>query len=65
MAIKCGADYKYGEVKRDKRIPWKDQVDALAEQYEGFDWTSINAGVIRFVYLSERSENNAEQGLSA
>ena len=38
MTIKCGSEYHIGEVKRNKRIPWEDQVDSLVEQYEGFDF---------------------------
>lgn len=51
---KAGAKYYHGEVKRDPRIPWKDQVEALSEDYEGFDWTSVSCGVIRFVYLRKK-----------
>lgn len=51
---KAGAKYLSGEVKRDPRIPWKDQVDAIAEDYEGFDWTSVSGGVIRFIYLKKK-----------
>ena len=57
MVIKSGAKYHHGEVKRDPRIPWQDQVEALAEDYIGFDWTSVHCGVIRFVYLEKRSDS--------
>lgn len=54
MMIECGAKYQHGEVKRDPRIPYKEQLEALAEDYEGFDWTSVSGGVIRFVYLRKK-----------
>ena len=56
MIVKAGAKYQHGEVRRDPRIPWKDQVESLAEEYIGFDWTSVHGGVIRFVYLEKRSD---------
>ena len=54
--VSAGAKYQHGEVKRDPKIPWKDQVEALAEDYEGFDWISVSGGVIRFIYLRERGD---------
>ena len=52
--VVSGAKYQYGEVKRDPRIPVWDQVESIAEDYEGFDWTSVSGGVIRFVYLRKK-----------
>lgn len=52
--VVAGAKYKHGEVKRDPRIPWKDQIDSIAEDYEGFDWTSVSGGWIRFIYLRKK-----------
>lgn len=52
--IKAGAKYQQGQVKRDPRIPVWEQVESIAEDYEGFDWTSVHGGVIRFVYLRKK-----------
>lgn len=54
--IVAGANYQNGETKRNPRIPLQDQLESLAEDYEGFDWISASGGVIRFVYLKERSD---------
>ena len=56
MIVKSGAEYKHGEVKRNPRIPWEDQKEALEEEYIGFDWTSVSGGKVRFVYLEKRSD---------
>lgn len=56
MVVKAGANYKFGEVKRDPRMsPWE-QIESIEEDYIGFDWTSVHGGVIRFVYLEKRSD---------
>ena len=52
--VVSGAKHQHGEVKRDPRIPVWEQVESLAEDYEGFDWTSVHGGVIRFVYLRKK-----------
>lgn len=46
-------DFKIGEVKRD-RSPLAEQLESLAEEYEGFDWISVHGGVIRFYYLRKK-----------
>ena len=48
-----GRKHYIGEAKRD-RSPLKEQLESLAEDYEGFDWTSVSGGVIRFVYLRKK-----------
>lgn len=54
MTVKAGAKYKHGEVKRDPKMsPWE-QIESLEEDYEGFDWISVNGGKITFVYLSRK-----------
>lgn len=54
--VVAGANYQHGEAKRNPRIPLQDQLESLAEDYEGFDWISVSSGVISFVYLRERSD---------
>lgn len=46
-------NYKIGEVKRGK-MPLQEQLESLAEEYEGFDMISVSHGVIRFYYLGVR-----------
>ena len=50
----AGRKYYIGEVKRD-RSPLNEQLESIAEDYEGFDWISVSHGVIRFYYLRKRS----------
>lgn len=50
----AGRTYYIGEVERD-RGPLNEQLESLAEDYEGFDWLSVSHGVIRFYYLRKRS----------
>ena len=50
----AGREYRIGEVKRD-RGPLNEQLESLAEEYEGFDWLSVHGGIIRFYYLRKRS----------
>lgn len=50
----AGRTYHIGEVERD-RSPLAEQLESLAEEYEGFDWLSVSHGVIRFYYLRKRS----------
>jgi len=59
MIVKSGVKYPTGEVKRDPRIPLWDQVEAIAEDYEGFEWTSVHGGVIRFIYLRKKEGASA------
>lgn len=49
----AGRTWYIGEVKRD-RSPLNEQLESLAEEYEGFDWISVSHGVIRFYYLGVR-----------
>ena len=44
-------NYKIGEVKRDGKMTLDEQLEMLAEEYEGFDWISVSHGVVRFFYL--------------
>ena len=48
-----GKTWYIGEVKRD-RSPLNEQLESLAEDYEGFDWISVSHGVIRFYYIGVR-----------
>ena len=50
----AGQKWYIGEVKRD-RSPLNEQLESLAEEYEGFDRISVSHGVIRFYYLRKRS----------
>jgi len=49
-----GRTWYIGEVKRDRSL-LAEQLESLAEDYEGFDWISVSHGVIRFYYLRKRS----------
>ena len=49
----AGRTYHIGEVKRD-RSPLNEQLESLAEEYEGFDWISVSHGVVRFFYLRKK-----------
>lgn len=49
----AGRTYCIGEAKRD-RSPLNEQLESLAEEYEGFDWISVSHGVIRFYYLRKK-----------
>ena len=49
--VSAGAKYQRGTVKRDPRMPVWEQVESIAEDYEGFDWTSVHGGEINFIYL--------------
>lgn len=48
-----GRTWHIGTVKRD-RNPLNDQLESLAEDYEGFEWISVSQGVIRFYYLRKK-----------
>ena len=47
-------NYKIGEVKRDGKMTLDEQLEMLAEEYEGFDWISVSHGVVRFFYLRKK-----------
>ena len=47
-------DFKIGEVNRDGKMTLDEQLESLAEEYEGFDWISVHGGVIRFYYLRKK-----------
>lgn len=49
----AGRTYYIGEIERD-RSPLNEQLESLAEDYEGFDWISVSHGVIRFYYLRKK-----------
>ena len=49
----AGRTYYIGEAKRD-RSPLNEQLESLAEEYEGFDWISVSHGVVRFYYLRKK-----------
>ena len=49
----AGQTWYIGEVKRD-RSPLNEQLESLAEDYEGFEWISVSHGVIRFYYLRKK-----------
>lgn len=49
----AGQKWYIGEEKRD-RSPLNEQLESLAEDYEGFDWISVSHGVIRFYYLRKK-----------
>lgn len=49
----AGRTWYIGEVKRD-RSPLNDQLESLAEDYEGFEWISVSHGVIHFYYLRKK-----------
>lgn len=49
--VKSGAEYKHGSIRLDPRIPTWEQVESIAEDYVGFDWTSVQHGVLNFIYL--------------
>lgn len=46
--------YQIGEEKRNYRMTLDEQLECLAEDYEGFDWISVSHGVIRFYYTRKR-----------
>lgn len=45
-----GVTWYIGEAKRD-RSTLAEQLESLAEEYEGFDWIGVSHGVVRFFYL--------------
>lgn len=47
----AGRTWYIGEVKRDRKMTLDEQLESLAEEYEGFDWISVSHGVVRFYYL--------------
>lgn len=49
-----GITWYIGEVKRD-RSPLNEQLESLAEEYEGFDRIGVSQGIIKFYYLRKRS----------
>ena len=50
----AGRTYHIGEVKRDGKMTLDEQLESLAEDYEGFDWISVSHGVVRFFYLRKK-----------
>ena len=46
--------YQIGEEKRNYRMTLDEQLECLAEDYEGFDWISVSNGTIRFYYTRKR-----------
>lgn len=49
----AGQTWYIGEAKRD-RSPLNEQLESLAEDYEGFEWISVSHGVVRFYYLRKK-----------
>ena len=49
----AGRKWYIGEAKRDRSL-LNEQLESLAEDYEGFDWISVSHGVIRFYYLRKK-----------
>lgn len=49
----AGQKWYIGEVRRD-RSPLAEQLESLAEEYEGFDWISVSCGMVRFYYLRKK-----------
>lgn len=52
--IIAGKKYIFAEVDRDPRIPWKDQIESMEDDYEDFDWSSVSGGKIRFFYTRKK-----------
>ena len=52
----AGRVWNIDEVKRD-RSPLDEQLESLAEDYEGFDLISVSHGVIRFYYARKKQED--------
>ena len=48
-----GRTWYIGEAKRDRSL-LNEQLESLAEDYEGFDMISVSHGVIRFYYLRKK-----------
>ena len=48
-----GRTWYIGEVRRD-RSPLKEQLESLAEDYDGFDMIGVSCGTIRFYYLRKK-----------
>ena len=45
------SSFNIGEVKRDGKMTLDEQLESLAEDYEGYDFICVSHGVIRFFYL--------------
>lgn len=45
----AGEKWYIGEAKRDRSL-LNEQLESLAEEYDGFDMISVSHGVIRFYY---------------
>lgn len=48
-----GRTWYIGEVRRDRSL-LNEQLESLAEDYEGFDFIGVSCGVIRFYYTRKR-----------
>ena len=45
-----------GHVERNYRIPLKEQLESIAEDYVGFQYLYVSTGKIHFMYEKERDE---------
>ena len=45
---------KIGHIAREYRIPLREQLEMIAEDYVGFQYLCVNAGKIHFMYEKER-----------
>lgn len=44
---------KIGHIARNYKIPLREQLESLAEDYEGFTYLYVNCGKIHFMYEKE------------
>ena len=49
----AGRTWYIGKVKRDRNT-LTEQIESLAEDYEGFEWIGVSQGIIKFYYLRKK-----------
>lgn len=51
---------KIGHIERDYHMTIKEQLESIAEDYEGFDYIGVISRKITFMYDKERGVRNEE-----
>jgi len=53
--LRRGCEYmKIGHIERDYRMTLKEQLESIAEDYEGFQYICVSCRKITFMYEKER-----------
>ena len=49
-----GKKYIFEDIKRIPKMPWKDQIESMQEDYNDFDWIHVTTDKIRICYTSKK-----------